>query len=103
MLDGQRQPDAANALQLRLLAVVEAASRLPKTFAVAASPVRHTPIAFDQDRSNYRREEVTDRHIAARVMSTSKFVPLPVRRTRTASHGMIRTSQTLIPNRNHKY
>ena len=39
----------------------------------------------DQDRSNCRREENTDRHVAARVMSTSKPDPLPVRSTRTTS------------------
>ena len=37
MLEGQRQPDAANDPPLRLLADVDAASRLPETFAVAAS------------------------------------------------------------------
>ena len=52
MLEGQRQPDAASDPPLRLLADVDAASRLPETFAVAASPVRHTPLESDQDRSN---------------------------------------------------
>ena len=85
MLEGQRQPDAAHDPPLRLLADVDAASRLPETFAVAASPVRHTPLTSDQDRSNYRREENTDRHVAARVMSTSKPDPPPVRSTRTTS------------------
>ena len=42
MLVDQRQPDAANDPPLRLLADVDAASRLPETFAVAASPVRHS-------------------------------------------------------------
>ena len=36
--DGQRQPDVANDPPLRLLADVDAASRLPETFAVAAIP-----------------------------------------------------------------
>ena len=85
MLEGQRQSDAANDPPLRLLADVDAASRLPETFAVAASPVRHTPLESDQDRSNSRREENTDHHVAARVMSTSKPDPPPVRRTRTTS------------------
>ena len=56
MLEGQRQPDAASDPPLRLLADVDAASRLPETFAVAVSPVRHTPLESDQDRSNCRRE-----------------------------------------------
>ena len=81
----QRQPDAASDPPLRLLADVDAASRLPETFAVAASPVRHTPLVSDQDRSNCRREENTDHHVAARVMSTTKPDPPPVRRTRTTS------------------
>ena len=85
MLEGQRQPDAANDPPLRLLADVDAASRLPETFAVAASPVRHTPLTSDQDRNNCRREENTDRHVAARVMSTSKPDPPPLRSTRTTS------------------
>ena len=85
MLEGQRQPDAANDPPLRLLADVDATSRLPETFAVAAIPVRHTPLESDQDRSNCRREENTDHHVAARVMFTTKPDPLPVRRTRTTS------------------
>ena len=85
MLEGQRQPGAANAPPLRLLADVDAASRLPETFAVAASPVRHTPIRSDQDRSNCRQEVNTHRRVAARVMSTSKSDPPPVRSTRTTS------------------
>ena len=86
MLEGQRhKPDAANDPPLRLLADVDAASRLPETFAVAASPVRHTPLESDQDRSSSRREENTDHHVAARIMSTSKPDPPPVRRTRTTS------------------
>ena len=88
MLEGQRQPDAAHDPPLRLLADVDAASRLPETFAVAASPVRHTPLTSDQDRSNCRREENTDRHVAARVMSTSKPDPPLVRSTRTTSQCM---------------
>ena len=84
----KRQPDAVNDPPLRLLADVDAASRLPETFAVAASPVRHTPLTSDQDRSNCRREENTDRHVAARVMSTSKPDPPPVRSTRTTSQCM---------------
>ena len=88
MLEGQRQPDAANDSPLRLLADVDAASLLPESFAVAASPVRHTPLTSDQDRSNCRREENTDRYVAARVMSTSKPDPPPVRSTRTTSQGM---------------
>ena len=56
MLEGQRQPDAANDPPLRLLADVDVASRLPETFAVAAIPVRHTPLESDQDRCNCRRE-----------------------------------------------
>ena len=82
MLEGQRQPDAASDPPLRLLADVDAASRLSETFAVAASPVRHTPLESGQDRSNCRREENTDHHVAARVMSTTKPDPPPVRRTR---------------------
>ena len=74
MLEGQRQPDAASDPPLRLLADVD-----------AASPVRHTPLESDQDRSNCRREENTDHHVAARIMSTSKPDPPPVRNTRTTS------------------
>ena len=88
MLEGQRQPDAANDSPLRLLADVDAASLLPESLAMAASPVRHTPLTSDQDRSNCRREENTDRYVAARVMSTSKPDPPPVRSTRTTSQGM---------------
>ena len=85
MLEGQRQPDAANDPPLRLLADVDAASRLPETFAVVVIPVRHTPPKSDQDRSNCRREENTVHHVASRVMSTTKPDPPPVRRTRTTS------------------
>ena len=53
MLEGRRQPDAANTPPLRLVAVVEVASRLPETLGVAASAVRYTPIASDQDHSNF--------------------------------------------------
>ena len=74
MLEGQRQPDPANDPPLRLLADVN-----------AAIPVRHTPLKSDQDRSNCRQEENTDHHVAARVMSTSKPDPPPVRSTRTTS------------------
>ena len=97
MLEGQRQPDAANDPPLRLPADVDAANRLPEMFAVAASPVRHTPHTSDKDRSNCRREENTDHHVATRVMSTSKPDPLPVRSTRTTSSCMIRISRTIHP------
>ena len=83
MLKGQPQPDAANAPQLRLLADVD--------------PVRHIPIASDQDRGNSRREEDTDCHVAARVMSTSKSVPPPAQSTRTTSQGMTRISWPAHP------
>ena len=85
MLEGQHQPDAANDPPLRLLADVDAASRLPETFAVAASPVRHTPLTSDQDLSNHRRENNTDRFVVARVMSTLKSDPPSFRSTRTTS------------------
>ena len=68
-----------------MTADVDAASRLPETFSVAASPVRHTPLTSDQSRSNCRREENTGRHVAARVMSKSKPDPPLVRSTRTTS------------------
>ena len=78
MLEGQCQPDAAHAPPLCPLADVESASRLSETFGVAESTVRCTPMESDQDRRNDRREEDSDRHNVARVMSTSKDAPLLV-------------------------
>ena len=99
-LEGRRQPAAATDPQPLLLAYVGVASRPPETFAVAASSVRLTLIASNQDRSNYRREEDVGRHDAACVIPTSKSVPLPNRSARTTSPGMTRISRTLTPNRN---
>ena len=87
-LCGNRKPPARNVRGSR--------------FAVAARSVRLTPIASNQDRSNYRREEDTGRHVAARVKPTSKSVPLPNRSARTTSPGMTRISRTPTPNHNPK-
>ena len=68
--DALMASNLAKACDGEKLAIQE--THLPETFAVAAIPVRHTPLTSDQDRSNCRREENTDHHVAAPVMSTSK-------------------------------
>ena len=63
----QRQPDAAHAARVRLLAVVDIAGGLSETLPMAARPVRHAAPPSGQAGGDHRREENPDRHAVNRL------------------------------------
>lgn len=90
MLEGERQPDASDASQLRLLALVETARRLSKEIPVAPCPVRYAAAASRQAGRHHRRKEDPDHPHTAGIVPETGASPPSLRRPRPTESSLTR-------------